>query len=144
MSTTGTQSLEVEFDLAHPPAKVWRTLTEPALLARWVMPNDIVPEVGRKFQFRNEPTEWWDGVVDCEVTVVDPPKRIEYTWAGGPPKMRIDTTVSYTLTPTLTGTLLRIVQSGFVPGHKFAYDGAAKGWNYMLTQKLPALLADLP
>lgn len=143
MTTTSTQSLEVEFDLAHPPAKVWRTLTEPELLARWVMPNDIVPVVGRKFQFRNEPTEWWDGVVDCEVTVVDAPHRLEYTWAGGPPKMRIDTVVSYTLTPTSTGTLLRIVQSGFVPGHKFAYEGAIKGWNYMLLQKLPALLASL-
>jgi uncharacterized protein YndB with AHSA1/START domain len=140
---TSTQSLEVEFDLAHPPAKVWRTLTEPELLARWVMPNDIVPLVGMKFQFRNEPTEWWDGVVDCEVTVVDAPKRLEYTWAGGPPKMRIDTVVSYTLTPTPTGTLLRITQSGFVPGHKFAYEGATKGWNSMLMQKLPALLASL-
>jgi uncharacterized protein YndB with AHSA1/START domain len=140
---TGTQSVEVEFDLDHSPAKVWRTLTEPALLARWVMPNDIVPKVGHRFQFRNEPTEWWDGIVDCEVRVVETQKRLEYSWAGGPPNMRIDTLVSYTLTPTATGTKLRIVQSGFVPGHRFAFEGAKKGWDYMLTQKLPTLLAEL-
>lgn len=143
MTTTSTQSLEVEFDLGHPPAKVWRTLTEPALLARWVMPNDFVPTVGHRFQFRNEPTEWWDGIVDCEVLTVDPPKRLEYSWGGGPANGKIDTVVSYTLTPTATGTRLRIVQSGFAPGHKFFYEGAIKGWNYMLMQKLPALLASL-
>lgn len=143
MTGTQTQSLEFEFDLAHPAAKVWRTLTEPALLAKWVMPNDIVPEVGRRFQFRNQPTEWGDGIVDCEITLVEPPKRLSYTWAGGPPNMRIDTVVSYTLTPTETGTMLKIVQSGFVPGHRFAYEGARKGWDYMLTQKLPAVLADI-
>lgn len=143
MTATGTQSIEVEFDLAHPPAKVWRTLTEPALLARWVMPNDFAAEVGRKFSFRNEPTEWWDGIVNCEVLTLDAPNQLSYSWAGGPANMQVDTIVSYTLTPTPAGTRLRIVQSGFVPGHRFAFEGAKKGWSYMLTQKLPALLADL-
>ena len=62
-----TQSLSLVYDLAHPPAKVWRALTEPELLAKWVMANDMKPSVGHAFTFRLEPTPWWDGIVYCEV-----------------------------------------------------------------------------
>src|SRR5690606_23033330 len=33
-----TESLSFEFDLNHPPEKVWRALTDPALLAQWLLP----------------------------------------------------------------------------------------------------------
>ena len=33
-----TESLEFEFDLRHPPEKVWRALTDPKLLAEWLLP----------------------------------------------------------------------------------------------------------
>ena len=52
-ATPGT--LVVERVFPHPPAKLWRALTESPLLAQWMMSNDFAPVVGRKFQFRNEP-----------------------------------------------------------------------------------------
>ena len=62
-----SQSIALEYDLPHPPAKVWRALTEPDLVAQWIMDNDMVANVGHNFTFRMEPTPWWDGIVKCEV-----------------------------------------------------------------------------
>jgi uncharacterized protein YndB with AHSA1/START domain len=64
-------SLVVERVFAHPPEKLWRALTERPLLAQWMMNNDFEPVVGHKFQFRAEPMPNWNGIVDCEVLVID-------------------------------------------------------------------------
>jgi uncharacterized protein YndB with AHSA1/START domain len=139
-----TQSISVECDLPHPPAKVWRTLTEPELLAKWVMANDMKPSVGHAFTFRLEPTPWWDGIVNCEVLESDPPRRLRYSWRGGPESSQVDTVVTWTLTPTSSGgTKLELVQSGFLPANKFAFDGARQGWESMLGERLPEVLAEL-
>jgi uncharacterized protein YndB with AHSA1/START domain len=141
---TETQSIAVEYDLPHPPAKVWRTLTEPDLLAQWVMANDMRPLVGHSFTFRAEPTPWWDGIVRCEVLEVDPPKRLRYSWQSGPESSRLDTVVTWTLTPTPAGgTRLALEQSGFLPANAFAFDGARKGWQHMVGERLGQVLAGL-
>ena len=62
----------VERVFPHPPEKLWRALTESPLIAQWMMNNDFEPVVGRRFQFRADPVPNWNGVVDCEVLVVDP------------------------------------------------------------------------
>ena len=49
------QSIVVDYDLAQSPAKVWRALTEPELVAAWLMPNDLRAEVGHRFTFRAQP-----------------------------------------------------------------------------------------
>lgn len=78
-----TQSIEVDYDLPHPPAKVWRVLTEPALLARWLMENDFQPSVGHRFHLRATPIPGqWDGVVACEVLEVEPHRLLRYSWKG--------------------------------------------------------------
>src|SRR5947209_6960665 len=85
MSTaTETQTISLQYDLPHPPAKVWRALTDPELLAKWIMANDLQPEVGHAFTFRADPTPWWDGIVHCEVLEVGPERRLRYTWRSGP------------------------------------------------------------
>ena len=84
MTNAEAQSIVVEYDLPFPPTKVWRTLTEPELLARWIMANDIRPVVGERFTFTAEPTPWWDGKVHCEVLEVAPLERISYSWRSGP------------------------------------------------------------
>jgi uncharacterized protein YndB with AHSA1/START domain len=71
-----TQSISLEHDLPHPPAKVWRALTEPELLAKWIMANDMRPLVGHSFSFKAQPTPWWDGIVHCEVLEMDLHKRL--------------------------------------------------------------------
>ncbi len=44
-----TRSISMEYDLPHPAAKVWRALTDPELLAAWLMVNDMRPLVGHGF-----------------------------------------------------------------------------------------------
>src|SRR5215208_2191324 len=87
----------------HPPERVWRALTDPKVLASWLMPNDIAPRVGHQFTFRTKPAPGSDGIVRCEVLEADPPKRLVYTWGGGPTKAK-PTTVAWTLTRVESGT----------------------------------------
>lgn len=142
MTATETQSLSMEYDLPYPPAKVWRALTEPELLAAWLMANDMRPLVGHDFTFKADPTPWWDGVVRCEVLELELHKRLRYSWRSGPASSGLDTVVTWTLTPTASGgTRLALEQSGFLPANRFAFDGALKGWQRMLGEGLTALLA---
>src|ERR1700691_1505984 len=68
---TTTRSVVIEKELPHPPEKIWRALTEGALIKEWLMDNDFQPTVGHQFQFRSTPVPNWNGVIDCEVKVVE-------------------------------------------------------------------------
>jgi uncharacterized protein YndB with AHSA1/START domain len=127
----GTESIEVDYTLSHPPQEVWRLLTEPNLLAMWLMPNDIAPVVGHKFSFRMKPMGDWDGISDCEVLECEPYTRFAYSWKGGPEHSRLDTICSWILTPTASGgTLLHLSHYGFEPS-MFAYQAMSQGWRIM-------------
>lgn len=135
-----TDSLSLELDLPHPPEKVWRALTDPALLTEWLLPVlELRLERGAEFTFRTQPFPDWDGTVKCRLLEIDPPRRLSYTW-GVP---FLETVVTFTLAPTAAGTRLSIVQSGFQPHQKREQGGARYGWNAM-SEKLVALLARLP
>ena len=136
------RSIALEYDLPHPPVKVWRALTDPKLLATWLMANDMRPLVGHSFTFTSEPTPWWDGIVRCEVLEMELHKRLRYSWRSGPESSPLDTVVTWTLTPTPSGgTRLALEHSGFGPGNAFAFDGARKGWERMVGEGLIAVLA---
>jgi uncharacterized protein YndB with AHSA1/START domain len=124
--TSRTVVLERVF--AHPQEKLWRALTESTLLAQWLLNNDFEPTPGRKFQFRADPVPNWNGVIDCEVQLVDPITRLAYTWGS----LGLESTVHWTLTPTEGGTHLRMEHSGFGPGQDAAYKGANYGWQRFL------------
>lgn len=143
---TSTTTTTTNDSITMEPAKVWRALTEPKLLAEWLMATDLDrdPTVGRAFQFRAEPAPWWDGIVDCEVIEVERGKRLAYTWKGGPAASKLDTIVTWTLTATPTGgTLLRLEHTGFTPKNGFAFGGARDGWQRNVDQRLRAVLAEL-
>jgi uncharacterized protein YndB with AHSA1/START domain len=123
-----TQTLVNERVFAHSPEKVWRALTETPLLAQWLMNNDFEPTAGRRFQFLSEPMPQWDGVIDCEVLVVEHLKQLSYSWKA----VGLDSVVLWTLTPADGGTHLRMEQSGFRPDQQFAYKGANYGWQKFL------------
>jgi uncharacterized protein YndB with AHSA1/START domain len=108
----------------HAPEKVWRALTERPVLAQWLMGNDFEPEAGRKFEFRSEPMPYWDGVIRCQVMVVEPLKQLSYRWEA----LGLDSVVLWTLSPAGTGTLVRMEHSGFGPDQDAAYKGATYGW----------------
>src|ERR1700754_3409630 len=98
-----TQTIIVEKTLPHAPEKIWRTLTQSALIAKWLMPNDFEAMVGHRFTFTTKPVGDWDGVVHCEVLECDPPHLLRYSWKGGSdanPKYgsRLDSVVTWTLT----------------------------------------------
>jgi uncharacterized protein YndB with AHSA1/START domain len=114
-----TRSVVVERELAHPPEKIWRALTQPHLIEEWLMKNDFKPVVGHRFDLR---ADW--GAVDCRVLEVEPNKMLSYTWAA----YGLESVVTWTLTPTNTGTRLRMEQSGFRPDQQQAYQGAKHGW----------------
>lgn len=143
--TDGQQSISVDYNLPYPPEKVWRVLTEPELLAAWLMPNDIKPALGHRFNFQTQPMGDWDGVVECEILAIEPPRLLRYSWRGGSNKQQgyghaIDTTVTWTLTPTANGTHLRLDHDGFEPG-AYALDAMGKGWRGKLAEAMTRVLA---
>jgi uncharacterized protein YndB with AHSA1/START domain len=135
-----TGSVSFEFDLRHSPEKVWRALTDPVLLAEWLLPVlDLELEPGREFTFKAQAHPGWDGTVNCRLIDIDAPRKL--SWAWNVPG--IDTVVTFTLTPTASGTRLFIVQSGFSPDQKQESGGARYAWK-MMGDKLVDLLARIP
>jgi uncharacterized protein YndB with AHSA1/START domain len=127
---SATRSLIVEREMPHPPEKVWRALTQAPLIEEWLMKNDFQPIVGHKFNFRTLPMPQWNGVTDCEVLIVEPNKRLSYSWnsSGEGAANGLKTVVTWTLTPTKGGTHVRMEQSGFRSEDGGFYQGAGYGW----------------
>ena len=121
---TTTRSLMIEKELPHPPEKVWRALTQGPLVKEWLMENDLRPVVGHRFNFRSTPMPNWNGVIDCEVLVVEPNKKLSYSWNS----LGLESVVVWTLVATSSGTLVRMEQSGFRPDQEANYKGANYGW----------------
>ena len=137
-----TESISFEFDLHHSPEKVWRALTDPALLAEWLLPVvDLTLESGAAFTFKTQPYPGWDGIVNCRFVEIEAHRKLSYTWVVG--DMGIDTVVTFTLTPTASGTRVALVQSGFKPHQKQNLGGARYGWK-MMSGKLVDLLGRIP
>ncbi len=147
----GNESIVVDYTFAEPPHQVWRALTEPTLLSQWLMMStDIQPVVGHKFTFREQPRGDWDGIVYCRMLEVDPPRKLVYSWEGGSEKdgdtaPRLETTVTWTLTPTPSGgTSLHLVHYGFRPDDH-AFEVIGSGWRSMLTaEKMTRMLSATP
>ena len=123
-----TESISFEFDLHHSPEKVWRALTDPALLAEWLLPVvEGTLEPGGAFTFKTQPYPGWDGTVNCRMLEIEARTKISYAWSVP----FLDTVVTFTLTPTSTGTRLSLVQTGFRTDQKRESGGARYGWKMM-------------
>jgi uncharacterized protein YndB with AHSA1/START domain len=136
--STETRSVVVEREFAFPPEKLWRALTQPHLIEEWLMKNDFKPVVGHRFNLARTPQPDVNIVVDCEVQIVELNRTLSYTWVA----YGLDSVVTWTLTPTNTGTHLRMEQSGFRPDQRQAFGGARIGWQQFLAS-LEQLLARL-
>jgi uncharacterized protein YndB with AHSA1/START domain len=136
------RTVRVDEFLPHSPARVWKALTDPALLAKWLMPNDFRPEVGHRFTFWTapRPDAGFDGVISCEILASEPERLLRYSWRGGP----LDTTVTWTLVAEGHGTRLFLEHDGFDPGDpaqqltRRILDG---GWRSNVMSALRAVLA---
>lgn len=121
MSDTATETLSVivEREVPFPPEKIWRALTQPHLIEEWLMKNDFEPVVDHRF---NLSADW--GTVDCRVQTVEPNRQLSYTWDS----KDLESVVTWLLTPTSTGTRLRMEQTGFRTDQQPYYRGATAGW----------------
>lgn len=123
-------SIVVECELAAPPEKVWRALTEPEILARWLMPNDMRAEPGQRFQLRptNGNGAVGRGPIECEIIAAEPNRKLSYSWRGPADERdadgrRLDTVVTFLLSEIAGGTRLRVIHSGFPQARHFVRDG---------------------
>jgi uncharacterized protein YndB with AHSA1/START domain len=123
---------------------VWRALTDPGLLARWLMPNDFVPVVGHRFTFRTtpRPSDGFNGIVHCEVLELEPERLLRLAWRGG----QLDTTLTWTLRPEGRGTRLFVEHAGFDPDdpvQRQAFTIMGGGWRSHLWRRLAELLSEV-
>jgi uncharacterized protein YndB with AHSA1/START domain len=134
-------------DYPHPPAKVWRALTDPALIPLWTSTGaggraeGFAPVAGTKFQFIAKPKPGWNGIVDCEVLEVDAPRLLRFSWVGdvgAKPSF-----VAYRLEPIDGGTRLTWEHTGFTGiGGIFMSRILRSVRAKMLTVALPTVLDD--
>ena len=136
-------------DYPHPPEKVWRALTDPALIPLWTSTGaggrleGFVPAAGTNFRFVAKPKPGWNGVVDCEVLEVDAPRLLRYSWADGNGGGYV-TQVAYRLEPRADGARFSYEHTGFTGvGGLFMSKLLGRVRTKMLSQGLPALLNDL-
>jgi uncharacterized protein YndB with AHSA1/START domain len=148
MDAPPIRDIAVEAVLPNSPETVWRVLTTAELIGRWLMPNDFEPVVGKRFEMRTKPMGNWDGVVSCEVLEIVPNRKLVYSWKGGSTAnpaygSRLDTIVTWTLTPVQGGTCLRLVHAGFrSPDNDFAFDAMSPGWS-RIPQRIGELAAEV-
>ena len=131
-----TQMIEIDEIFPHAPELIWRTLTTPELIGRWLkmIPEGFAATVGTEFTMRTTPAGAWDGVIRCKVLEAIPNRRLAFAWTGGDAAnvgygSLLDTIVTWTLTPVDGGTRVHLVHSGFVlPHNESAFRNMSGGW----------------
>lgn len=90
--------------------EVWKALTDKDAMSEWLMPCDIEPVVGHKFQFKTKAFPGFDGNIDCKVLEVIENQLLSFSWSGGPLKR---TQVSFRLEKSGDTTIVYFKHSGF-------------------------------
>ncbi|MFP4288946.1 MAG: SRPBCC family protein [Bacteroidales bacterium] len=106
------KEIKIERVYSYPVEKVWKAVSTSEALAEWLMPNDFKLEKGYEFTFKTKPQPGFDGIVNCKVIDFEVPKKLQFTWQGGP--IKTPTLVSFELEPIPEGTRLHFKHSGFV------------------------------
>jgi uncharacterized protein YndB with AHSA1/START domain len=130
-------------DYPHPPAKVWRALTDPALVTLWAMrPEGFAAVVGNRSRYYAKPQRGWRGFIECEVLEVRERELLRYSWVGN--EGRKPTFVTYRLEPIPGGTRLLFEHTGFegVAGFMLAKLIMAPGWRKMLSGSFEVVLRE--
>ena len=131
-----SDTVVLDVEVKSPIDRVWHALTDPATLSEWMMftTTDFKPVVGHPFQFQR--TSGWSVTIDCQVTDVEKPHRLAYTWTtNGQDSQPHSTIVTWTLTQNGDDvTQVHLEQRGFRVGAKQEIGGARAGWKGMLEQ----------
>jgi len=142
------QDIVVDEVFPHTAEVVWKTLTTPELMGRWLMaPTGFEPTKGNQFTYQTTPAGEWDGVIHCQVLEVIRNKRLVHTWSAGHEAntgygSRLETVVIWTLIEVDGGVRVRMVHSGFrTPTNDFAFRNMSEGWPKVV-QSVAAIAAE--
>ena len=146
---TDRREIIVDEVFPHTLDVVWKTLTTPGMMGRWLKmePTGFEAKVGARFTYQTTPAGEWDGVIRCQVLEVIPHERLAYAWKGGHEGnvgygARLDTVVTFTLSAVEAGTRVRLVHTGFVlPKNETAFKGMSEGWKGVV-QRIGALASE--
>ncbi|MFD4243160.1 SRPBCC domain-containing protein [Streptomyces sp. NPDC058525] len=145
-------SVRVEQFLPHPPSKVWRALTEPELIARWLMPGDFRLRVGHRYTMHGVPVQatGFSGTVRAEVLAFETGRMLRIGWQDAAPSgdgsAEVDWTITWTLEPEGRGTRLFLDHEGFDPDNPIqqrARTMMGGGWRSHVMRGLEAVLDDM-
>jgi uncharacterized protein YndB with AHSA1/START domain len=143
---TDTYTIRIDHFLPYAPARVWKALTDPNLIARWLMPNDFQLEVGHHFTFNNVPipTVKFAGIVYCEVLDFEVERSLRYSWVDRGDENGLNSIVTWRLEPEDNGTHLFLEHEGFDPNNALQLKGfqmMSQGWGRIVRQRIEEVLA---
>ena len=143
------RNIRLERHYPFPPERVFRALSDSDAMAEWLMPNDFQPKLGHKFQFKSKPQGNWNGITDCEVIELDPPRRLAYTWSGqhkdGKGKALRHTIVRWSLFAERGGTRLVLEHDGFEGWGEVAVSFIlGMGWKKMMKTRMLGIIERVP
>ena len=117
------RNLEFSVSIKATPDELWKALTDQSELTRWFAPEiKVVPGSNGSIWSR-----WCDGVEgEMPVEIWEPARRLRLHWGAQTVDYRIDTST--------TGTILRLVHSGFGSGSSVEdeYESTRGGWTTFL------------
>jgi uncharacterized protein YndB with AHSA1/START domain len=145
---TETYTIRIDQFLPYTTAQVWKALTDPTLIAKWLMPSDFQLEVGQHFTFSTPPIPpvQFGGVVYCEVLDFEVERRLRYSWVDRGEDNGLNSVVTWRLVPEDDGTHLYMEHEGFDPNHPLqlkGYQMMSQGWSRIIEQRIAEVLAEV-
>ena len=142
-----TYTIRTDQFLPYTPAQVWKALTDPDLIARWLMPNDFQLEVGHHFTFKTVPIPpvKFEGTVYCEVLDFEVERRLRFSWVDQGEENGLNSIVTWRLEPEGNGTHLYLEHAGFDANHPLqlkGYQMMSQGWSRIVGQRIVEVLAE--
>lgn len=126
------KEIKNEWVYEQSPNEVWEYLTQPELIALWLMPNNFKPMPGHEFEFRTKPIPGLDldGIFYCKVLEIIPFQKLTYSWKGGSGNgvFTLDTVVEWSLEKYGNGTKLFLKQWGFKEANLAIFTAMTDGW----------------
>lgn len=114
---------------AAPIQKVWEAVSTAEGMSAWLMKNDLEPVLGHKFTMHTP-----YGEQPCEVTVVEPPTRLAFTFGPG-------WTIIIELEELEAGkTELTLTHTGWIEAMAANREQMNHGWQEILDRGLRALV----
>ena len=146
-SYMNTDQIEREVVIDAPIERVWSALTEPKGVSAWFSNGGDVSidlRVGGVMTF----DQGHHGAFKTVIVTVTPPHAFSFRWASAHPGVLAtgenSTLVEFTLKETSTGTVLRVVESGFdALDIANEFENHSQGWKSVITELEKYVVANL-